>query len=381
MTRGRPRKHHPTIPEHIDQSRLPKGLYWDKSGAGRWYTREMVDGRRTAVRVAGPGAKLSELHAIMEERAGIDRTTVDWLLGQFHGSGDFKALAPTTQRDYTKYRRYISELPTRVGKPLGALAVARLSLPFMQRIFDATAERTPTLSNHLLRYLRRSFRWGMVRGHCTHNPCAGAQQARERRQRVVPTLEQLARVTAFAQERGALPARTPGSVAPYLWVVIELAYLCLLRPIEVITLTDANAVDDGVLTNRRKGSTDVVMAWTPRLRAAWDAALALRADAVTRTAHPIPLRADERTLIVSSHCMPLRRSSLDSAWQRMMRQAVDAGVLANDERFGMHAMKHRGITDTPGTRHDKRQASGHKSESMMDTYDHAVPLITPQKPK
>ena len=53
-SRGRPRKHHPSIPSHIDQARLPKGLYWDTSGAGRWYVR--APDRQV---VAGPMAKLS----------------------------------------------------------------------------------------------------------------------------------------------------------------------------------------------------------------------------------------------------------------------------------------------------------------------------------
>jgi len=35
---------------------------------------------------------------------------------------------------------------------------------------------------------------------------------------------------------------------------MELAYLCRLRGIEVVTLTDANELADLVLTNRRKGS-------------------------------------------------------------------------------------------------------------------------------
>jgi len=38
-----------------------------------------------------------------------------------------------------------------------------------------------------------------------------------------------------------------------------------------------------------------------------------------------------------------------------------------------------GITDTPGKRADKREASGHKSEAMMDVYDRSVPTVdTPE---
>jgi len=37
----------------------------------------------------------------------------------------------------------------------------------------------------------------------------------------------------------------------------------------------------------------------------------------------------------------------------MMIAAVAAGMITQDERFGMHDLKRRGITDTQGNRHDK----------------------------
>lgn len=46
---------------------------------------------------------------------------------------------------------------------------------------------------------------------------------------------------------------------------------------------------------------------------------------------------------------------------------------------GLHDLKHRGVTDTEGTRHDKREASGHREEQMMDVYDLSVPIVTTPK--
>lgn len=36
----------------------------------------------------------------------------------------------------------------------------------------------------------------------------------------------------------------------------------------------------------------------------------------------------------------------------------------------------RAITDTKGTRGEKQQASGHKSEQMLDVYDFEVPVVS-----
>lgn len=375
---GRKRKHDPTIPAHIDQSKLPTGLYWDRTGNGRWYVLEQVEGRRKAKTVATSRARLSELHAIMEARGGIDRSTLNWLLEQFHDSVQFKTkLAPRTRRDYEKYQKAIRALPTKAGKPLGQLIVSRLNLAFMQRLFDAIAKTHPTKANHLLRYLRRVFNWAMPRGFCTTNPCDGAEQAKETRAVRVPERTTLAALLAFAEQAGSTKAHTKGSVSPYLWNLLELAYLCRLRPIEVITLTDAHVTDEGIHTNRRKGSRDVVVQWTPRLRLAIDTAIARRAQIWTDRKRPTQIRPELRPIIVTESGEQLQRSSLDSAWQRLMRAAVVAGVITAEQKFGMHALKHRGITDTTGTRADKRQASGHKSDSMMDVYDHSVPAVKP----
>ena len=59
-----------------------------------------------------------------------------------------------------------------------------------------------------------------------------------------------------------------------------------------------------------------------------------------------------------------------------MKMAIEESVITKEERFGLHDLKRRGITDTKGTRHEKQEASGHRSASMMDTYDLSVPLVS-----
>ena len=69
----RPRKHSPDIPAHINQSKLPNGVYFDKRGRGRWYVQYRDEaGKLKTERIAGADATLSELHRIMEQRSGID---------------------------------------------------------------------------------------------------------------------------------------------------------------------------------------------------------------------------------------------------------------------------------------------------------------------
>lgn len=86
--------------------------------------------------------------------------------------------------------------------------------------------------------------------------------------------------------------------------MIIIAYACRLRGIEAVTLTDANAIDDGVLSNRRKGSRDNVTRWTPELRDAWEALVKLRKDAEKRHDWPAQLRPELRYLVVGQRGTP-----------------------------------------------------------------------------
>lgn len=74
---------------------------------------------------------------------------------------------------------------------------------------------------------------------------------------------------------------------------------------------------------------------------------------------------------------PLRKTSLDTAWQRFITLAIADGNIDPEDRFALHDLKRRGITDTTGTRADKQEASGHRDAKMMDVYDHSVPVVSP----
>jgi site-specific recombinase XerC len=165
--------------------------------------------------------------------------------------------------------KFISGYQTRLGIPFGMLEVDRLNTPVIQRLVEAIAKDTPTKANHVLRYLRRTLSWGKRIGLCKTNPAKGVRQAKERKKNAMPGQSAFAAVLAFARDRGGRVSHSGGSVSGYLWAVMEIAYACRLRGIEVVTLTDANALEAGILSSRRKGSLDNVTRWNGRLREAW----------------------------------------------------------------------------------------------------------------
>lgn len=369
-TRGRKRQHDPNIPAHIDQGGLPRGVYWDRTGSGRWFVFERsADDRVKRKTIAHATAKLSDLHRIIEERAGTDRTSLGFLLDEFHKSSQFeKELKPRTQSDYNRQREIARTYKLANGKTLTELSVARMTQPVVQQIIDKIGRDTPTKANHLLRYLRRCMRWGINRGICAHNPCKGIEAATEAKKRRCPDDLAYHAVLAFARARGS-----------YLADVMEVGYLCRLRGIETITLTDAHVQKDGLDTNRRKGSRDNVVAWSPRLRSAVDALLARRAEIWKARRKVLQIAPEQRPLVVTATGGSLKKSSLDSTWQRMIHAAMKAKKITAEQRFSLHDLKRKGITDTAGTRADKQLASGHRTEAMLDVYDHSRPLVRPSK--
>lgn len=384
---ARPRKTPPTLPKHIDYTRVPPGLYWDPSGSGRWYVRDSKpEGGTKVTSVAGSTAKLSDLHAIAEaRRGGQARGTVDWLGEQFQGSTEFKKLAIGTQRDYKWCAQVLK------SRPFGQLVASKVPLPLVQRLVEDIAagreesrpgagdaiEPRPSKANHVLRYLRRLYAWGARFGHVTHNPGKGVLQAEEVGAFKMPEPAAFAAVLQFAQERGQRQAHSRGSVSPSLWPAMEIAWAARLRGIEVTTLTDANALEAGLLSNRRKGSLDNITRWNPRLQAAWAAAVAVRKAAVERTGRPIPMQPAQRFLFVAADGAPMTKSGFDSNWQRLMKLAIQEGVITPEQRFTLHGLKHRGITDTAGTRAAKKDASGHRTDSAFDRYDHEMQVVEP----
>ena len=379
MKKARKRKHNPHIPAHIDQAALPAAVYFDHRKGQVWYTLHYDEtGKQRRRNIAPADVSLAELHHIMDERSNVDRGTLRYVCSQFHESDRYKKLSPKTHDDYCYSRDVLLTLPTKLGKPLGDLAVRKFTSALVQRIVDRLAdEGTPSKAAHALRYLRRVLQWGRNRGFLEVNPALGIEAPVERKQRRLPNHQVMDTLIDRAIARGLLIRGEKGGCPEYLGYVMELAYLCRLRGIEVVTLTDANELESGILTNRRKGSRDNIVRWTPRLRKAWDNAKAYRAKVWAKRKTAIPIAPSRRNIIVASHGGPLRKSSLDTAWQRFITLALADEIITPEQRFALHDLKRRGITDTVGTRADKQEASGHRDPKMMDVYDHSIPTVSP----
>ena len=151
--------------------------------------------------------------------------------------------------------------------------------------------------------------------------------------------------------------------------------------IEVCTLTDAHRLDQGVHGERRKDSRASITEWNNEISKAWEA-LVTRHNAIWNRDgrnFAISARPEKLLLLVEQSRSPIARSSMSSAWQRFIRVAISEDVIEECERFSMHGLKHRGVTDTKGNRGDKQHAAGHKSPTTTGRYDHDMPVVKPTR--
>ncbi|MBV6799796.1 integrase [Xanthomonas campestris pv. obscurae] len=321
-----------------------------------------------------------------EQRSGAAiRGTIAFVIDLFEGSLTFAQLASTTQQHYRDYAKAIRLYPLKNGTMLGDAVVDRLTPGVIRRLVDVIAQGRPaekpgqedvpgypTKANHWLRYLRRIFGWAREHDHVQTNPASGVKQVKEKRAHRMPTAKVFRAVQAYARECSTRGPRQKGAVPPYLWAAMELAYQARLRGIEVLTLTDAHDIGKDLLTNRRKGSRDNLVRKGAQLAEAIQVLQMYRLNIWQKRMRTTPMHAKDRFLFVGEDGDPLSRSGFNTSWQRMMKNAISDLILEERERFALHGLKHRGITDTTG---DKKLASGHKTDAMVYIYDHELAQV------
>ncbi len=391
MARGRKRKFNPNIPSHIDQSALPKGIYYSVPLKAWYIFVEDLEGKRNTKVVAGNNARLSELHDIIEKRKDEGILTLERLCFKFEESARFRKLASKTQKEYKNSRNVLCSHALRTGGTVGELLPKRISKEFMQRLIDKIADGsrlddngnlipTPAKARAVKSYASAMFSWSDRRGYVKGNPAKGLELPDEIKNAGMPDSDIHDRVIEWCRinSKGALHrahrSSDPG-VPAYLMPALEIAYICRLRSVELTLLTDASDLDGlGLWNERVKGSDSNITKYSPRLKAAVELLRANRKVIWDHRNFPFPMKPENRPLIVNTFGEPITTAALRNAWRRMWLALIDEGIVPKEAKFKLHGLKHRGITDTPG---NKQRPAGHKSPGMTERYDHEVYIVEP----
>lgn len=335
-------------------SPLPKYVYLAK---GRYVYRPYRDGKIRGEILLCPGdspiSKVWQAYEAAIAEHDVKRS-LSWLFAEYFKSDLFRSKAVRTRKDYESYAKRILGAKLRNGSLFGEVEIDRLTPGVIRKFMDSRPAKVT--ANRELAFMSAVFSWAYERDMVKLNPCKGVSRNVEKPREVYVLDDDYLLVYQLAGKRYR-----------YLQPIMELAYLCRLRLAEVLDLTKANIKPNGLLIVRRKNSRGNITTWTPRLRAAVDQALALPRKIAQ-------LHDDKHHLIPSRDGGRLRESTVQTAWQRLIKEALESGL---EQRFTCHDLKAKGITDTE--RADKLAASGHRDPRMLNVYDRLPPLVKPSK--
>jgi integrase len=267
----------------------------------------------------------------------VDNRTVATLVQQFFASADFRELAATTQKDYRKYS-------LKVLAVFGKMLWDKVEPHHVRQYMDLRGLKSRVQANREKAFFSRVYRWAYERGMVKSNPCQGVRQYKEKaRDRYVTDVEYQA-----VYERANLAVQ----------VAMEISYLCAARKGDVLKLTFADVLDEGLFIQQGKTGVKQIKEWTPRLRAVID------------RARSISTRVRSTRVIVKLDGMPYSDDGFNSAWRDAVLQARAETGLPLD--FTFHDLKAKAISDFEGSSRDKQQFSGHKTETQVTRYDRKV---------
>lgn len=313
-----------------------------------------------------PKSKVWEAYEAIVKNNPTD--TLRWLLQQFLASEKFSILAAATKKKYTSAATTIAATTTKDGRPFGDAQFSAITPGTVRKYLDRRAQEGAAVAGNRERAtLSAAFSWAFQRDILPKgmaNPCHGVERNPERhRERYVTDDEY-----QYIYDLAATRTTTPWYIRP----MMEMAYLCRMRRCEILASTTADILDDGFDTRRAKGSRDAITTWSPRLRAAVDTARN-RSRVVT------PLRAQTATpLFANDYGESIKEEAFTSAWGRLMRAAQAAAKKEKKEflSFTFHDLKAKGVSDFDG---DKKRASGHRSDAMVQVYDRVKDRVEPTR--
>jgi integrase len=287
--------------------------------------------------------KLEVLNAHASILNGASDRNVEWLIRSYFKSKQFLQLAANSQKLYTQLaNKYL--LPV-----FGQMEPKAVTPLHVRKFMDKLGDRVESTANRCHTVLSTVFGWGYERNIVTVNPVLGIKKHKEKpRSRYIEDWE-FDLVYKISLE----------SSYPWIAPMMDIAYLCRMRAIEVRSLTESDLLTEGVFVNRRKDSMNEITTWSPRLRKAISDASKLR-KSIT----------EDRLLFVSSSNGSIPKTSFDSAWQRIRRHALENGLT---ESFNFHDLKAKGITD------HATKSGGHRSKKMAAVYDRKPDTIEPTR--
>lgn len=334
---GRKRKSNQQLPEYV-YLRREMFVYRAHLGGGKF---------GKYIKLCPADAPLSEVWRRYEEITAIGKPkkTVAWMTQQYLASSQHAEKSIHTKKQYARCAGQIINTQTKSGELLGNIEADRITPGVIRKYMDARA--APVAANREKAFLSVCYQWCIERDLLSTNPCKEVRRNTEKPDARYITDAEYVAVYQIAPD--------------YIKCAMEFAFLCRMRLCEVMELRESDVKENGLHIRRRKGSRDNITTFTDRL----NAAIALSRSLPYPNVRPI-----NPTLIRGVNGGKLTDEGFSTAWQRLMVKAQGIDIA----RFKFHQLKAKGVSDTEG---DKKAASGHKTDAMVQVYDRKLAEVKP----
>ena len=312
--------------KRLHDTDLPR--YWKRSNGAIYL---IVPKRYEAIGRVGSwvrlGAELDEAHrAFADLLAGERAGTMQQLFDKFTRERLDEKTSTLGEKTLEEYQRQIRKL----GDWCGRLPQGGLKTHMVQAYVD---QRPPVAANRELSLLnqicKKGIRWRML----TENPCNGVERNKERPAR--EGADHLSMMIAWREAR------------PWMRALMAMAYVIGQRRGDVRKIRDTDFTGRGLLLGQNKTGTELLIEWTPNLRAAHAYALEVRRVAST-----------ERWLIPTSHGTPVSQAHFKREWKRIQAKVIEAGA----PPFMFKSIRAQSATD-----HETGFHLGHVDRRVLDS--------------
>lgn len=262
------------------------------------------------------------------------------LFESFLKSSYFLELKPRTQTDYYQHQKKLLAV-------FGDMEPAQIKTEHVRLFMDKRGEQSRTQANHELSSMSKVFRWGYERGYVKFNPCVGVSKYPVKHRDIYVTDEEYYAIYHIAR--------------PAVQIAMELAYLCAMRLGDILALTWAQVLPNGLLITQSKTGKKQLKAYNERLLDALDFARA-----------QFPPKNGDSHLILNGNNEPYQHKTFNMHWLVAKRQAE---IELNKElNCTFHDLKAKAISDFEGSSRDKQLFSGHKTENQVLIYDRKLKI-------
>lgn len=322
-------------------SHLPKYVYKGKSA---YVYKPYISGqKRKEIRLCALTATTREIYEAYEAITHFKLPeTLSWLIDLYLNSDRFKSLSKNTVKSYRLYAKNVINTPINNGI-FGDTLLIDIDIVVIRHYLDSL-HKTPIEGNRRVAFLNSVYNWGIQRGYAKTNPTKGITRYTEKPRKLY--------VTDKMYNDFYMLADKPWYIRP----MMELAYLCRMRRVEVLDIRKSDITEEGLRIRRVKGSNDTITNWSDRLIKAVN--YCLQRESIIESVY----------LIHNSKGQKINDGTFTTAWGLLWRNKAPKDWV----RFSYHDLKAKGVSDFEG---DKQLAGGHKTNAMVAVYDRKLKTV------